>query len=81
MNKPQNYTVASGWYVVKKGKTMDGDMVLAPSNSGRGRRWHRCWCVGLPVENAGGLIYRRQLSAKPSLAGWFRNLYFRFISP
>lgn len=70
----------NGWYIVKSGRTQTGDMVLAPSTSGRGRRWHRCWSIGLPVRNAGGLIYRRRIGADTSLFGWIRKWYFRIIS-
>ena len=72
--------ISGGWYIVRKGKTMEGDMVLAPSTWGKGRRWHRCLCVGLPVENSGGLIYRRRIGVDVSFWGWIRNLYFRLFT-
>ena len=80
MTKHEKQCISGGWYVVTKGKTMEGDMVLAPSTHGKGRRWHRCLCVGLPVDNAGGLIYRRRLDAAPTFWGFIRNVYFRYFA-
>lgn len=53
------------WVIVHTGHTQRGDQVLAPSTTGCGRRWHRCNCVGLPIANHGGLIYRRRVPVSP----------------
>lgn len=76
----RSHSIPHGWYVVKTGKTMQGDMMLAPCPSGRGRRWYRALCIGLPIENRANIMYiRRQLNPPFSLIGWLRNLYFHWF--